>query len=143
MVSTSAWRFRWITCSRGSFGSNRLRRSIAAATDVELAGHELASRYGALRLLNGGGLHQCPEVLVDRPFARVVWLEQAAQEHCRGSNVLTGLSELRGIGPPNRGVALDLTGVTPSAVCRSMRMERSVVRRARWCSQWLMRPLSS
>ena len=56
-------------------------------------------------MLNGGDLHQCPEAPVDRPFARVVRLEQVAQEHCRDSNVLTGLSELRGIGPPNWDVA--------------------------------------
>ena len=89
------------------------------------------SQHGAFRLLNGGGLHQCPEVPVDRLFARVVRLGQAVQEHCRDGNVLTGPSELRGIGPPNRGVALDLTGMTPSAVHRSTRMGRSVARRAR------------
>jgi len=91
-------------------------------------GRESASRYGALHLLNSGPLHQCLEVSVDRLFARVVRLGQAAQEHCRGGNVLTGLSELRGIGPPNRGVALDLTGATPSTVRRSMHTGRSVVR---------------
>ena len=94
-------------------------------------------------MLNGGNLQQRPEVLVDRSFVRVVRLEQVVQEHCRGGNVLTGPSELRGIGPPNRGVALDLTGATPSAVRRSMRTGHSVVRRARWCGRWLMRPLSS
>jgi hypothetical protein len=78
-----------------------------------------------------------------RPFARVVQLGQAVQEHCRGGNVLTGPSELRGIGPPNRGVALDLTGATPSVVRRSLRMGRSVARQARWCGRWLMRPLST
>ena len=94
-------------------------------------------------MLNGGGLHQCPEVLVDHLFARVVRLGEAAQEHCRSGNVMTSPSELWGIGPPNRGVALDLTGVTPSAVRRSMRIGHSVVRRARWCGWWLMLPLSS
>ena len=91
-------------------------------------GHESESRYGAFRLLNGGGLHQCPEVPVDRPFARVVRLGQAAQEHCHGGNVLTGPSELWGIGSPIRGVALDLTGATPGAIRQSMRTGRSVVR---------------
>ena len=67
---------------------------------------------------------------MDRPFARVVRLGQAAQEHCHGGNVLTGPSELRGIGPPIRGVALDLMGTTPSAVHRSTRMGRSVAHRA-------------
>ena len=78
---------------------------------------------------------------MERLFTRVVRLGQAAQEHCRGDNVLTGPSELQGIGPPNQGVALDLTGATPSAVRRFMRTGRSVVRRARWCSRWLMQPL--
>ena len=79
---------------------------------------------------------------MDRLFARVVRLEQAAQEHCHDGNVLAGLSELRGIGSPIWGVALDPTGVTPGAVRRSMRAGRSVVRRARWRSWWPMRPLS-
>ena len=79
-------------------------------------------------MLNGGSLHQCPEVPVDSPFARVVWFRQATQEHCRGGNVLTGLSELWGIGPPIRGVALDLTGATPSIVRRSVRTGRGVAR---------------
>ena len=82
-------------------------------------------------MLNGSGLHQCSEVPVDRPFTRVVRLRQAAQEHCRGGNVLTGLSELWGIGPPIHGVALDLTGATPGTARRSMRMGNSVVRPAR------------
>ena len=80
---------------------------------------------------------------MDRLFARVVRLGQDVQEHRCGSNVLTSLSKLRGISPPNWGVALDLMGATPSTIRRSMRTGRSVVRRARWCSQWLMRPLSS
>ena len=80
---------------------------------------------------------------MDRLFMRVVRLGQAAQEHCRGGDVLTGPSELRGIGPPIHGVALDLTGVTPGAARRSMRMGRSVVRRARWRSRWLVQPLLS
>jgi len=80
---------------------------------------------------------------MDCPSTRVVRLGQVTQEHCRGGNVLTSPSELRGIGPPNRGVALGLTGVTPSAARRSMSTGRSVVRRARWCSWRLMRPLSS
>ena len=77
---------------------------------------------------------------MDRLFARVVRLGQAAQEQCRGGNVLTEPSELWGIGPPNWGVVLDLTGVTPSTVRWSMRTGRSVVRRARWCGRWLMQP---
>ena len=94
-------------------------------------------------MLNGGGLHQCPEVLVDRPFPRVVRLGQAAQEHCRGGNVLTSPSELRGIGPFNWDVALGLTGVTPGVARRVMRTGRIVVCRARrrkW--QLVLPPLS-
>ena len=79
---------------------------------------------------------------MDHPVARVVRLGQATQEHCRGGNVLIGPSELRGIGSPIWGVALDPTGVTPGAVRRSMRAGRSVVRRAHWHSWWPMRPLS-
>ena len=94
-------------------------------------------------MLNGGGLHQCLEVPVDRLFVRVIRLGQTAQEHFRGGNVLTGPGELRGIGPPNQGVALDLAGVTPSTIRRSMRTERSVVHRARWYGRWPMQPLSS
>ena len=81
-------------------------------------------------MLNGGGLHQCPEVPVDRLFVRVIWFRQATQEHYRGGNVLTGPSELRGIGPRIRGVALDLTGTTPSAIRRSTRMGHSVAHQA-------------
>ena len=77
---------------------------------------------------------------MDCPLTRVIRLGQATQEHCRGGNVLTSPSELWGIGPPNWGVALDPTGATPSAVRRSMRMGRSVVRRARWRSWWLVPP---
>ena len=68
---------------------------------------------------------------MDRLFARVVRLKQAAQEHCHDGNVLTSPSELWGVSPPNRGIAMGLTGTTSSAVRRSMRMGRSVVHRAR------------
>ena len=74
---------------------------------------------------------------------RVVWLRQAAQKHCRGSDVLIGPSELWGIVPPVHGVVLDPTGVTPGAARRSTRMGRSVVRRALWHSWWLVQPLLS
>ena len=78
-----------------------------------------------------------------RLFMRVVRLGQVAQKHCRGGDVLTGPSELWGIGPPVHGVALDLTGTTPGAARRSTHTGRSVVRRARWHSWWLMQPLLS
>ena len=64
-------------------------------------------------------------------FMRVVRLGEVAQKHCRGGDVLTGPSELWGIGPPVHGVALDLTGATPGAARRATRMWRSVLRRAR------------
>ena len=80
---------------------------------------------------------------MDRPFMRVIWLGQVAQEHCCGSDVLTGLSEVWRIDPSVRGVALDQTCVTLGAACRSMRVGRSVVRRACMRSRWLMRPLLS
>ena len=75
---------------------------------------------------------------MDHLFMRVVRLGQAAQKQCRSGDVLTGPSELWGISPPIHGVALDLTGVTLGATHRSMHTGRSVVRRVRWCSQWLM-----
>ena len=78
---------------------------------------------------------------MDRLFMRVVWLGQATQKHCCSGDVLTGPSELWGIGPPVYGVALDLTGVTPGAARWSMRTGRSVVRRARWRRQRLVQPL--
>ena len=80
---------------------------------------------------------------MDHLFLRVIRLEQATQKHCRSGDVLTGLSELWGIVPPIHGVALDPTGVTSGAARRSMRMGRSVVRRARWRSRWLVQPLLS
>ena len=80
---------------------------------------------------------------MDCLFVRVIRLGQVTQEHCRGGNVLTGPSELWGVGPSNRSIALGLTGVTLSATRRPMRMGCNVVRRARWCSWQLMRPLSS
>jgi len=80
---------------------------------------------------------------VDRLFMRVIRLGEAAQKHRHGDDVLIGLSELWGIIPPVHGVVLDPTGVTPGAVCRSMRTERSVGRRACWRSRRLVQPLLS
>jgi len=80
---------------------------------------------------------------VDCSSTRVVRLGQVTQEHCRGGNALASPSALLGVGPPNRSVALGLTGATPIAARRSMRTGRSVVHRVRWCSWRLMRPLSS
>ena len=86
------------------------------------------SRRGALRLLNGGGFHQCPEVLVDRLFLGVVRLGKATQKHRRHGDVLASPSKLWGIVPPIHDVALDLAGVTPGAAHRVMRTGRIVVR---------------
>ena len=94
-------------------------------------------------MLNGGSLHQCPNVLVDRLFLGVVRLGKAAQKHCRSGDVLICLSELWGIIPPVHGVALDLTGVTLGVARLFLRMERSVGRRAHWRSRWLVQPLLS
>ena len=80
---------------------------------------------------------------MDRLFIRVVRLGQAAQKYCHDDDVLTSLSELRGISPPIHGVALDLMGMTPGAARQSMRMGRSVVHRARWRSRCLVQPLLS
>ena len=88
-------------------------------------GHELVSRRGALRLLNGGGFHQCPEVPVDRLFLGVDMLGKAAQKHCRSGNVLASPSELWGIASPVHDVVLDLVGATTDAAHRVTRV---------WCS---------
>ena len=91
-------------------------------------------------MLNGGGLQQCLEVLVDRLFARVVRLGQATQEHCRSSNVLAGPSELWGIIPLIHDVVLDLAGATPGATRRVMRMGRNVLYQMRRRRRWLVLP---
>ena len=52
------------------------------------------SRCGALRLLNGSGLHQRLEVLVDRLFLGVVWLRKAMLDHRHCGDVLDSPSEL-------------------------------------------------
>ena len=71
--------------------------------------------------MNGGGFHQCSEVLVDRLFLGVIRLEKATQKHCRDDDVLVGPSELWGVVPPVHDVALDLEGVTPSIAHRVTR----------------------
>ena len=81
-------------------------------------GHESVSRRGALRLLNGSGLHQRPEVPVDCLLLWVDRLEKAAQKHRRRGDVLTSPSELWGIIPPVDDDALNLAGVTSGAAHR-------------------------
>ena len=83
------------------------------------------SRRGALRLLNGDGLHQRPEVPVDCLFLGVGRLGEAAQKHRRSCDVLASSSELRGVDPSVQDVVLDLTGATPSVAHRVTRA---------WCS---------
>jgi len=82
------------------------------------------SRCGALRLLNGGGFHQRPEVLVDHLLLGVDGLGKATQKHHRSGDVLASPSELWGIVPPVHDVTLDLAGVTPSVAHRVTRMWR-------------------
>ena len=77
---------------------------------------------------------------MDRLFMRVIWLEQAAQKHCRGGDVLVCPSEGRGIVSPVHGVVLDPMGATPSAARWSTRTGRNEVHRAWWRSRWLMQP---
>ena len=72
-------------------------------------------RRGAFRLLNGGGLHQCPKVPVDHLILGVCRLWKAVQKHRRSGDVLPCPSELWGIIPPVHDVALDLAGATPGA----------------------------
>ena len=101
------------------------------------------SRRGALRLLNGGGFHQRPEVSVDRLLLGVDRLGKAAQKHRRSGDVLDSLSELWGIVSSIHDVALDLAGVTPGVARRVMHTGHSMARRARWCRWWLvLLPLS-
>ena len=79
------------------------------------------ARREAFRLLNGGGLHQRPEVVVDHLLLFVDGLGKAMQKHRCHGYVLSSPSELWGIVPPVHGVALDPTGATPGAARRFMR----------------------
>ena len=105
--------------------------------------HKLESRCRAFRLLNGGGFHQRPEVLVDRPLLGVDGLGNTTQKHCRSGDVLASLSELWGVVPLVHDVALDLAGVTPGAARRVTRLGRNVLHRARRCRRQLVQPPSS
>ena len=98
------------------------------------------SRCRALRLLNGGGFHQCPKVLVDRLFLGVVRLGKATQKHRYGGDVLASLSELWEIVPLINDVALNLAGVTPGAAHRVTFTGCNVLHRARWRRGWLVQP---
>ena len=80
---------------------------------------------------------------MDHLFMRVVQLGQAAQKHCRGSDVLIASSELWGTVPPIHGVVLDPTSVTPGVARWFMRAGHSVVCRARWRSHRLVQSLLS
>ena len=87
-------------------------------------GRRSKSRHGAFRLLDGGGLYQNPEVLVDGPFLRVDGLRNTAQKHCCSSDVLAGSGELWDVVPLVQNVTLDLTSVTLGAARWAMRMGR-------------------
>ena len=90
-------------------------------------GDESVLRRGALRLLNGGGLHQCSEVPVDRLLLGVDQLRKAAQKHRRCGDVLASPSELWGIVPPIDDVAMNLVGVTLGAARWVTRVRRIVL----------------
>ena len=97
-------------------------------------------RQGALRLLNGGGFYQHPEVPVDRLLLGVDRLWKAAQKHHRSGDVLASPSELWGIVPSIHDVALDLVGATLGAARWVTCTGRSVLRRARRRRWWLVLP---
>ena len=85
------------------------------------------SRRGALRLLNGVGFHQRPEVPVDPLLLGVDRLWKATQKHHRSGDVLAGPSELWGIVASMHNVELDLAGTTPGAARRVTRTGHIVV----------------
>ena len=91
-------------------------------------------------MLNDGGFHQHPEVLVDRLLVGVDRLREATQKHCYSGNVLASPSELWGIVLPIHDVALHLVGATLGAARRVSRAWRSVLRRARRLRWWLALP---
>ena len=64
---------------------------------------------------------------MDHLFLGVVWLEKAAQKHCRSGDVLASPSELWGIIPPIHDVVLELANATPGTACRVTRTGRNVV----------------
>ena len=72
-------------------------------------------RRGALRLLNGGGFHQRPEVPVDRLLLGVDRLRKATQKHRRSGNVLASPGELWGIISSIHEVALGYARVAQRA----------------------------
>ena len=101
------------------------------------------SQCGALRLLNGGGLHQRLEVPVDRLLLWVDGFEKAAQKHRRHGDVLTSPSKLWGIIPTVDDVALNLAGATTGAACWVTRTGHIMVCRVRQHRWWLvLSPLS-
>ena len=103
-------------------------------------GRESVLRCGALRLLNDGGFHQCPEVPVDRLFLGVIRLGKVAQKHCHGGDVLANPSIMWGIVSPIHDVALDLAGATLDIACWVTCTWHSVLRRALWHRWWLVVP---
>ena len=90
-------------------------------------GRKSESRCGAFSLLNDGGFYQRPEVPVDRPLLVVDGLRNAAQKHCRSSDVLASPSELWGVIPLVHDVALDLAGAPVGTARRVTRMGHDVL----------------
>ena len=68
---------------------------------------------------------------MDRPLLGVDGLGNAAQKHCRNSDVLASPSKLWEIVPLVHDVMLDLTGATPGATRRAKRMGCNVSHRLR------------
>ena len=69
---------------------------------------------------------------MDRLFLGVIQLGKATQNHHRRGDILASPSELWGIVPPVHDVALDLSGVTPSASRWVTHMGHNMVRRVHW-----------
>ena len=66
-------------------------------------------------MLDGGGLYENPEVLVDCPLLGVDGLGNTAQKHCCCSDILASPGELWDIIPFVLDVMLDLTSMTTGA----------------------------
>ena len=62
-------------------------------------GRKSVLQHGAIRLLNGSGFHQRPEVLVDRLLLGINRLGKATQKHRHSSDVLASPSKLWGTIP--------------------------------------------
>ena len=90
--------------------------------------------------MNGGDFYQHSEVPVDRLLLGVDGLGNAAQKHCRSSDVLDSPSKLREIVPLVHDVVLDLAGVTLGTAHRVMCIGRNMLHRACRHKQRLVLP---